>query len=84
MARGHSEVEGLTREAANLAWEARLPGPEFERLLATAIAELDGREGEEMTAFMAWFNRSYPTPLERLRFTTREWRRSNATRGILR
>jgi len=73
----------VTREAATLAWEAKLPTPEFERLLATALAELDGREGEEMLAFMAWFNRRYPTPLERLRFTTREWRRSNATRGIL-
>jgi hypothetical protein len=64
-------------------WEEPLPPAEFDRLVQKAIADLDGPEGDEMAAFMEWFTRRYPTPLERLRYTTRKYREWSRTRGIL-
>ena len=74
----------MSDESADAVWEKPLPPDEFERLLARALAELDGPEGDEMAAFMAWFRRRYPTPLERLRFSTRQYRQSIKHRGIAR
>ena len=65
-------------------WETPLPPEEFERLVARALADLDGADGEEMAAFMAWFKRRYPTPIERLRYCTAETRKWSKTRGIAR
>jgi len=65
-------------------WEQPMAPDEFERLVARALQDLDGPEGQEMTAFMAWFKRRYPTPLERLRFTTRHYKQSIRRRGVLR
>lgn len=64
-------------------WEEPLPPEEFQRLVAQAVAELDGPEGEEMAAFMAWFKRRYPRPLERLRFSTLQYKQSMRIRGIV-
>lgn len=74
----------MSAESPDPIWDRPLPSDEFERLLARALADLDGPEGAEMAAFMAWFRRRYPTPLERLRFSTRQYRQSIKRRGIAR
>jgi hypothetical protein len=53
-------------------YEAPLPTEEFDRLAALAIAELDGPEGDEIQAQIAWFRRKYPTALERLAYVRRK------------
>lgn len=53
-------------------WEAPLPPEEFARRLALARAELDGPEGENIQSLITWFNRRYPTPLDRLRYARRK------------
>lgn len=68
-----SETSGGNEKGLNI-WEEPLPREEFERLVQMAIEELDGPEGEEMLAFMAWFKRRYPTPLDRLRYSTRKYK----------
>ncbi len=73
----------MSDERPRSIWEEPLPADEFERLLRRAISDLDGQEGEEMRAFMAWFVHRYPTPLERLRFTTRKYKEWSRTRGIV-
>jgi hypothetical protein len=65
-------------------WEETLPAEEFERLVRQALADLDGSEGEEMRAHMRWFLRRYPTPLDRLRYSTRKYKEWSKTRGIAR
>jgi hypothetical protein len=55
---------------------------EFEERLAQALAELDGPEGDELRALIAWFKRRYPTPLDRLRYATRKHRELARTRGV--
>ncbi len=80
--------DALARARPNLqrerdVWDEPLPSEEFERLVRLAIAELDGPEGETMKSFMAWFKRRYPTPLERLRFSTHQYRKWMRSRGIL-
>lgn len=49
-------------------WEEPLSAEEFEDRLAKARSELDGPELENLVALIDWFNRRYPTPLERLRY----------------
>ncbi len=65
-------------------WEEPLPPEELERLVRRARADLDGPEGEEMLAHMRWFMRRYPTPLDRLRHSTRKFKERSRTRGIAR
>lgn len=65
-------------------WEEKLATAEFDRLVRAAIAELDGPEGDEMRSLMAWFVRRYPTPLDRLRYSTRKHKEWSRTRGRLR
>lgn len=74
----------MSDEGPRDVWAEPLPADEFERLLRRALTDLDGEEGEEMRAFMAWFVRRYPTPLERLRYTTRKYKEWSSTRGIAR
>lgn len=74
----------MNAESVDPIWEEPLAPDEFERLLARALGDLDGPEGAEMAAFMAWFRRRYPTPLDRLRFSTRQYRQSIKRRGIAR
>ena len=73
----------MKKDVADSPWEKPLPVDEFERLVARALDDLDGPEGEEMASFMAWFKRRYPTPLDRLRFSTRQYRQSMKLRGIV-
>lgn len=49
-------------------WEEPLPAAVFEERLEQARRELDGPELENLVALIEWFNRRYPTPLERLRY----------------
>lgn len=49
-------------------WDEALPAAEFEARLAQARAELEGPELENLVALITWFNRRYPTALERLRY----------------
>ena len=74
----------MSAEPLDPIWEKPLSSDEFERLLTRALADLEGPEGAEMAAFMAWFRRRYPTPLDRLRFSTRQYRQSIKHRGIAR
>jgi hypothetical protein len=53
-------------------YEERLPPEEFARLEARARAELAGPEGEEVRQQIAWFQRRYATPLERLAYIRRK------------
>lgn len=73
----------MNERRVDVVWDEPLPLDEFERLLARALDDLDGPEGEEMASFMAWFKRRYPTPLERLRFSTRQYKQSSRLRGII-
>jgi hypothetical protein len=49
-------------------WEEPLSPDEFSARLAQARLELEGPELENLVALIEWFNRRYPTPLERLRY----------------
>lgn len=73
----------MTERADLDVWETPLPADEFDELVRAAIDGLDGAEGEEMLAHMAWFKRRYPTPLDRLRYSTRKYREWTKTRGLL-
>lgn len=64
-------------------YDAPLPPDEFERRLALALAELDGPEGEEMQATIAWFKRRYPTPTDRVRYCRRRHDFAMKFRGAL-
>ncbi len=39
---------------------------------AEEVAELDGPEGEEIRSQLAWFQRKYPTALDRLAYVRRK------------
>jgi len=60
-----------------------LPQAEFDRRLAQVLAELDGEEGDELRAQIAWFKRRYPTPTERIRFARRRYDAAMKMRGVL-
>lgn len=64
-------------------YDAPLPSDEFERLVARALAELDGPEGEEMRAHIAWFKRRYPAPTDRIRYARRRYEAAMQIRGRL-
>lgn len=64
-------------------YDAPIPFDEFERRVAEALAELDGSEGEQMRAFIAWFMRRYPTPTERVRYAARMSRSAQRVQGAL-
>ena len=49
-------------------WERPLAPEEFESRLALARAELDGPEWENIIGLIQWFQRRYPTALDRLRY----------------
>lgn len=72
------------RAIADAVYEASLPAEEFEQRLAAARAELAGGEGDDMRAFVAWFVKRYPHPLDRLRYSRRKYREAEAMRGIVR
>jgi hypothetical protein len=58
------------------AWENRTLTPD--EFAARAAAPWTEREREDFEALCAWFARRYPTPLDRLRATTRlarQWSR---------
>ena len=52
--------------------ERRLSREEVEAALRTPISD---SEREEILALVAWFRRRYPTPLDRLRYVRRAYRR---------
>jgi hypothetical protein len=62
-------------------YDAPLPREEFERRVALALAELDGPEGDEMQAHIAWFKRRYPTPTDRVRYARRRYEAATEIRG---
>jgi hypothetical protein len=62
-------------------YERKLPKEEFDARVDKAIAELDDEEGLELGAFLAWFQRRYPTALDRLRYATRRYAEIEPTRG---
>ena len=74
-----SQVPTLTPEqrAALEAWDGRqLSRDEFAARVAAPWTE---REREDFAALIAWFQRRYPTPLERLRATRHlaaQWQRN--------
>lgn len=49
-------------------WEEPLPADVFAERLEQARRELDGPELENLVSLIEWFNRRYPTALERLRY----------------
>ena len=55
-------------------YEAVLPPEEFEELVKRACADLDGEEGEDIEKLIAWYQRRYPTVIDRLRHATRKYR----------
>jgi len=56
----------------------------LECAVAEAIAELDGREGDELREYVAWFRRRYPSPLERLAYCRRKYKEAMATQRAAR
>jgi len=72
------------RELADQVYETPLDAEEFERRLAAARAELAGPEGDELRAFLAWFLKRYPHPLDRLRYSRRKYREAESMRGLAR
>jgi hypothetical protein len=62
-----SQIPTLTPEQrAELdAWENRRLSPE--EFAARVAAPWTEQESEDFAALIAWFNRRYPTPIERLR-----------------
>jgi hypothetical protein len=74
-----SQVPTLTPEqrAELEAWEDRRLAPE--EFAARVAAPRTDRQREDFEALVAWFNRRYPTPLERLRATSQlaaQWQRN--------
>jgi hypothetical protein len=74
-----SQIPRLTAEqrAELEAWEARRLSPE-EFAARVAVPWTDW-EREDFAALVAWFNRRYPTPLDRLRATRHlaaQWERN--------
>lgn len=72
------------REMADAVYEKPLSAEEFERRLAAARAELAGPEGDELRAYVVWFMKRYPHPLDRLRYARRKYREAEAMRGLAR
>jgi hypothetical protein len=75
-----SQVPTLTPEqrAELEAWENRRLSPE--EFAARVAAPWTEHEHEDFAALLDWFNRRYPTPLERLRATRHlaaQWQRSH-------
>ncbi|MGH9390020.1 MAG: hypothetical protein ACRD1Z_10420 [Vicinamibacteria bacterium] len=56
--------------------ERRLSREEVEAALRTPVSD---SEREEILALVAWFRRRYPTPLERLAYVRRAYRRWRRT-----
>jgi hypothetical protein len=76
-----SQVPTLTPEqrAELEAWENRTLSPE--EFAARIAAPWTEQEREDFAALVAWFNRRYPTPIERLRATRHlaaQWQRSQS------
>ena len=74
-----SQVPTLTPEqrAELEAWEDRTLSPE--EFAARVAAPWTDAEREDFAALVAWFQRRYPTPLERLRATRHlaaQWQRN--------
>lgn len=63
-------------------YDEPLPPEEFERRLARALESLDGPEGEDMLSLVRWFQRRYPTPLERLAYARRKYEEAMRFRGV--
>ncbi len=68
-----AEVVAHLRELS----ERRLSAAEFD---AWVNAPMTPDEREDLLEFIAWFNRRYPTPAERLRAARRQY--ANWTRGL--
>lgn len=49
-------------------WNQPLAEAEFRRRLALATAELEGDELENLRSLVRWFQRRYPTALDRIRY----------------
>lgn len=62
---------------------AEISPAEFEERVRLAVAELDTPELEEIRASIRWFQRRYPTPLDRLRYARRKYEEWAKTRGVL-
>jgi hypothetical protein len=58
-------------------WERRLNAEEFD---AWVNAPMTPEDRDDLLSFIAWFNRRYPTPADRLRAARRQYK--NWTRGI--
>jgi hypothetical protein len=63
-------------------WNAPLPREEFLRRERQAIEELDGPEGENIAALIAWFQRRYPTARDRLRYIRRKVAEAKASAAL--
>ena len=59
-----TEIEALA--------EAPLAPDEARARLAMALLELDGEEFENLSSLIDWFQKRYPTALERLRYLRRK------------
>lgn len=69
----------MTREAAariRALTERSLTPEEADAYLATPMSDEERRHSREL---IEWFQRRYPTPLERLRYVTRAYRRWQRT-----
>ena len=62
---------------------AEISPAEFEERVRLAVSELDTPQLDEIRAHIRWFQRRYPTPLERLRYARRKYDEWSKTRGIL-
>jgi hypothetical protein len=60
-------------------WLSPLAEEEFRRRVDQALVELDGEEGENVTALIRWFLRRYPTAKERFAYARRKY--ESWTRG---
>jgi hypothetical protein len=65
-------------------YETPLPREQFEEHLGAALAELEGPEGQELSEYVDWFLRRYPTPLERLAYARRKYDEAMRTQGLAR
>ena len=70
----------MTARAPVSPYDDVLPAEEFERRLAQALASARGAEGEDMRELIAWFQRRYPRPLDRLRYARRKYEEAQRLR----
>jgi hypothetical protein len=65
-------------------YDTPLSREEFDARLKDALAEMDGPGGAEISDYIEWFLRRYPTPLARLKYARRKYAEAMRTRGLAR